>query len=321
MFNIVTIGGATQDIFLISNSFKVRGDNLLINWGEKFLVDKMVVGVGGGAANSAVGFARLGLKTAFWGKVGQDLPGLVVSKQFKLEGVSKKFLDMDPKIQTSTSAILVGEGGEHTIVMYRGHNDDLLANVNDYSSLIKTEWFYLTDLGGHTERLTNKVLDLVQKNNIKLAFIPGQHHLKLGIRALMPVLKNTEILILNVYEAYTLLRGRFPGQNKNSCQQNIKDIKEMLEEFNALGSKVSVITRDVCGINAFDGKNFYFQEAPLVDKPVDTTGAGDSFSSGFISGIIKGKDLQIALKWGTKNAGSVISYYGAQTGLLKESAF
>ena len=317
--DIITIGGATQDIFLISSHYQVSQGKLQLDWGEKFLAEKLYTDVGGGACNSAVGFSRLGLSVAFWGKVGMDIPGQVVAQRLKSENVSAKLLVIDEKMQTSTSAVMVGEGGERAIVMYRGENDNLLSHTTNFDLFTQTDWIYLSDLGDHTENLTTKVLEMVTNNNIKLAFVPGQHQLKMGIAALKPILAKSTVLILNIYEAYNLLYGSYPGESKESCHTDEGDILKMLKTFYDLGPKIVVITRDKCGVSAYDGNLSYQDNPPIIDKVIDTTGAGDAFSSAFITAIINGKDVRTALNWGNKNAGSVIASYGAQYGLLRLS--
>ena len=91
----------------------------------------------------------------------------------------------------------------------------------------------------------------------------------------------------------------------------------MLREFSLLGPEKIVVTRDKCGVSCFDGVDFYESQAINTKNVVDTTGAGDAFASGFLAGIIKEKDIPTSLMWGNKNAGAVISFYGAQHGLLR----
>ena len=52
-------------------------------------------------------------------------------------------------------------------------------------------------------------------------------------------------------------------------------------------------------------------------KVVEATGAGDAFAAGFVSGLIRGKDVEFALQLGLANAESVISHKGAKSKLLK----
>ncbi len=55
---------------------------------------------------------------------------------------------------------------------------------------------------------------------------------------------------------------------------------------------------------------------PDPAPPVDRTGAGDAFSSTFISALILGKDISEALMWAPINSMSVVQGVGAQEGLL-----
>jgi ribokinase len=95
------------------------------------------------------------------------------------------------------------------------------------------------------------------------------------------------------------------------------DVSGIMRKFLKYGVKKVVITDGKNGAQASDGKYFYF--CPVIThKKVDTLGAGDAFAIGFSSAIILGKDLETALKYGTINANSVISFFGAQTGLLSK---
>lgn len=319
MYDVICIGGATQDIFFIDPSFPIKGSDLALEWGEKFLVKDSLITFGGGAANSAVGLARLGFKAAFWGQVGPDLPGEEIARNFKKEGVSLEFLKISPLCKTSISAVMVGLGGEHSIVMYRGKNDDLEAEVKTLEGdLSQTQYFQLADVGSTSETLTGVVVNLVKKYKIKLVFVPGQNQLKLGLSKLASVLQVAELFVLNVYEAYELLGWPFEKSNLNDCSLINKKVEEALVSFNKLGAKKIIITRDICGSQGFDGDKFYTEAAPAVPIKVNTTGAGDAFATGAIAALLKGHDLGTALKWGNQESGAVLGVLGAQPGLLKE---
>ena len=66
-----------------------------------------------------------------------------------------------------------------------------------------------------------------------------------------------------------------------------------------------------------DGKNTYFMPTyPDEKPPYERTGAGDAFSSTFVSALALGKTPLEALLWGPVNSMSVVQYIGAQEGLL-----
>src|SRR5438128_1388556 len=88
-FDVVTIGAATQDVFLQSSSFEeVRnpyapdGLDACLPLGSKINLHDITLASGGGASNAAVAFARFGLKTACVTRVGTDGAGDTIQAEF-----------------------------------------------------------------------------------------------------------------------------------------------------------------------------------------------------------------------------------------------
>jgi len=313
MFDVVTIGGAVQDLFFISPDYQVSDDKLTFTWGEKFVVDDLVQDVGGGACNSAVGFARLGLNTALWARVADDPAGDFVLRRLKDEKISLDFVELIEGGTTSLSTIFVDETGERSIVMYRAGNDELDPKKVDFEKIFETKWLFVAELTGNPTPLIEFVAKEAQETKVKFALVPGLGQLEHGVGPLKEILKRTEVLIFNDYEAGKLLDR---GENTRYPE---KEIEKMLEELSSFGVKIAVITKDVEGVQAFDGQYFYTHPAPEIEKRVDTTGAGDAFASGFIGALTKGQNVEEALALGTESAGRVIQEFGAQKGLLRIS--
>lgn len=316
MFDVIVIGGTTRDFFMISPDYQVEAGYLKLPWGEKTVANQLVKEVGGGGCNAAVAFARLGLKTALVSRVGNDASGEVVAKRLREEGVSLDLLQVGREAQTSTSFILVDTTGEHTIVMYRGSNDEIITPKFSWENLTNTPWLYLADMSAPQEDPSLTIANFAEKHTLKLAFVPGQHQLRRGASQLRPVLLQTEVLILNIYEAQALLGAKVELNKLKDSQ--LEMIDNLLKGFYRMGVKTAVITADVYGVRAFDGKSFLFQEAPHVDKIVNTTGAGDAFAAGLIAGLIRKRSLKESLKLGSEEAGSVLRHLGAQVGLLHD---
>ena len=94
-----------------------------------------------------------------------------------------------------------------------------------------------------------------------------------------------------------------------------QDMAILLANLIKLGPETAVITDGKNGAYAARGNNGYFCSI-VENKPVETTGAGDSFATGFAGAIMSGRDIPEALKWGAINASSVVSQIGPQKGLL-----
>lgn len=322
MFDIIVIGGTTYDIFFQSKNFSIENNKLLFDWGEKFVVDKMDRGPGGGGANAAVGFSRLGLKTALWSQVGNEALGNEIVKALEDEKVSPTFLQKSDF--TSTSCIFLSQTGERSIVMYRGENDllDLTnLNKNQINLFWQTKWIYLADLTGENKDFNQQLLSEAKDHKVKTAFLPGRDEIEAGIQSLENCLQSVDVLILNLFEASKL----FQNISRHDTAQyhgeaGDEKINELLQHLKNYGPAIVVITHDKTGCHAIDDQQIHFIEAPNVpdDKIIDTTGAGDAFSAGFIGGLVYGKNVQECLQWGQKNAGAVIVKMGAQTGLLRK---
>lgn len=315
---VTVIGGATRDIYFLSKKFEVEKDELLLTWGEKLVVDDIHTNVGGGGANAAVGLARLGVKSRLVSQVGDDTFGRRIKHNLADENIDLTLFKMRSDAKTSTSALLTKPNQDHTIVMYRGNNDALQFPQSEREELYKTDWLYITDLAGESQTIVEQLAKEAQERDVKVAFVPGQHQLDRGIQALQNILQNTNIFILNLWEAGRLLNTQIEcsPQSIEECDKFEPTVDDFTNKFNQMGAKVCVITKDICGVSAYDGKKTYSVPAPETEV-VDTTGAGDAFASGFLAAVAKGKSADQALQLGTKNAGSVIAHYGAQTGLIK----
>ena len=172
-FDIITIGSATRDAFFESPNFKpvkskkfIAGKGLCMGLGEKLFVPKVTFTTGGGATNAAVTFARLGFKTAAVARIGDDVSGKAIIEEMKKEGVSPGFFQVDKKLNTAYSAILV-LGGERTILSYKGAAENFEPSQIPWSK-IKTRWIYLGSLAGKFG-IFKKIKELKRKNEVKIS--------------------------------------------------------------------------------------------------------------------------------------------------------
>ncbi len=314
MFDVVVIGGATRDFFMISSRYRVADGRLELPWGEKTVVEELIKEVGGGGCNAAVAFSRLGLKVALMTRVGEDSSGAEVIERLQKEDVARDLVQIRSDSTTSLSCLLTDPSGEHTIVMYRGDNDHYLEEEIDWQALKETKWLYVADVTAVDNDPTDKLAEFAKSNQLKVAFVPGQHQLVKGIKGMNGVLPKTEILILNAYEADLLTGSQLDLQ---ALGESLQQLDGMLKIFTARGVKLVVITADKHGARCSDGQNFYYTPPPRIEKIVNTTGAGDAFAAAFTAAIIRGKGVAEALSLATQNAGSVLQKVGAQAGLMK----
>ncbi len=309
MYDIITIGSVTRDLFVRSSEMEIRKDSraktkqaICFSLGSKIEVDEIHFETGGSAMNSAVTFARQGLKVGMIARVGSDLGGRGAQEYAQECGID--FLIKPTKNgQTAYSILLASPGGERTILVYRGISEHLIRKDIPWAKLSQAKWWYMTHLGGESAKQFVPLLQYAEKNHISVAFNPGKTQLKLG-KKLVPLLKGVKILILNREEA-SYLTGVPYAQEEKIFFTLDKGMSGMV-----------VRTEGPRGVKVSDDTHRW--SAGVLKEPVlvDRTGAGDAFGSGFVSAIIHGKSIEEAIQLGSANATGVIGKWGASKGLL-----
>lgn len=305
-FDIVCVGNAKIDTFLTlreeNQSLRLikETNELCIKFGEKITVEKAEILVGGNAANVAVGTSRLGLKASLVAEIGQD--------EFAQKIINTLFSE---KVDTSNIKQTVGQQSSFsTIINFLGERTIFSEHVKrnhdfDFQNL-STKWVYLTSLGDEWINAYSKTVDFVKRAQSRLAFNPGTLQITAGQKNIESVLAITNVLFVNKEEGETLLEYS-KGQ---------KNVEEIILNLQKLGPKIVVITDGKNGSFAIDDKGNIFKRGIIETEVVEKTGAGDSYSSGFLSALINNKSIEDAMTWGTKNSASVIGKVGAQAGLL-----
>lgn len=311
MFDIITFGSATQDITLKPKRLTVLkydknpGEKeVCFPIGSKIDIEDMQFNTGGGGTNTAATFANQGFKTAFCGVVGKDISGQEIINELKKFKVNTSLVQKTDKKITNHSVVILNSELDRTILAYRG-----AAELMDKDSIpwrkLKAKWLYLAPLTG---LLCDSFLDIVKfafKNGIKVAANPSMAQLSLS--NFSEVIKKIDVLILNQEEASFLTKIPF---------KNEKDIFKKIDE---LCPGVAVMTRGGDGVVVSDGTYIYTAVPPAERKIVDTTGAGDSFASGFLTDYIRTNgDIEKSIQLGMANAVGCLSEVGAKHGLLKK---
>jgi len=314
MYDIITFGSATRDLFLKSKDFKtlkdkrfITGQGLCFNLGSKIYLDDLVFATGGGGTNTAVTFAGQGLKTACIGRVGDDPGGKAILEEldkFKIKG----FVAKDKKIKTAYSIILSVSEKERTILVYSGACHYLTLKDVPFGQL-KTKWIYIAGLSGASAKLLLPIINFAKKNKIKVALNPGAGQLALGLKGLKNILSNVNVLILNQEEGARLANLPFKRE------------KAIFEKLDRFVRGIVVMTKGPEGVTVSDGKYIYSAGIFKEKKYVDRTGAGDAFGSGFVAGLIRTNKIEEAIRLGSANGTAVVEELGAKNGLLTKNRY
>jgi len=311
MFDVITIGGVSRDVFFLTHEGRVINDlerhqkMIAFTYGSKIIPEETEFSHGGGGANTAISFARMGLHTAAILNVGVEGTGSLVIRELEEDKVSCEHITRDKEHHTALSMIISIDGGDHTMFLYRGSNNFI--HVDDWRG-IHAKWFYVASLTGESTELIPEIFSYARAHKIQIAWNPGSEQLAGGYHDMAKYLEDTAVLILNREEACTLLRSKNEKIDYSDKNQIILKLKEIT------GGLV-VMTDSEHGSLVADGKKVFHEPAHST-KVVETTGAGDAYGSTFVSAIMKGYGVRHAMKLSAENAASVVSYLGAQKGLM-----
>lgn len=304
MFDVITFGSATLDVFLRSPGMEVEtggdGKDICVRYGAKLEVNEIHFESGGGGTNSAVTFARQGLKTASVVQVGDDFAGYKISADLTKEGISTELINVQKDTHTDYSTVLWAPDGGRTILIYRGPTKLEMGNVP--WDKLEAPWFYVSSLEGNLE-IVKRLVGL----NRKIAWNPGSRELKQK-EELLTLLPRITQFNVNKEEMEQLLAGGRPT-----------DIGELLKLARELPCEFVVITDDRRGAYLWDKKSLTWWHSGIFEKSprLETLGAGDSFGSALVTGLIKNWSFEETLYFAAANSSSVVAQVGAKKGILR----
>jgi sugar/nucleoside kinase (ribokinase family) len=303
--DLITIGDPTIDTFLkihdahLALTLQPDQTQLCIDYADKIPVDELHHSAGGACVNAAVTAARLGLRVAVYGVTGADPEGRSILSDLEAEGIDTSLMAVDHRHTTNASTALVFHGERTLFVWHQPRSYHL-------PELPPTAWIYATSVGPRVEainRLHKAVRCHLDRHPTRLAFSPGTYQIRMGTRALSPLLQMSELLLVNRHEACELTRSD-------------DHPKALMEALHRLGPKTVVMTDGTHGSYAFDGDRF-LRTGVLPAPVVDRTGAGDGYGAALMAALQLGYPLPVAMAWGTVQAAHVVGVFGATPGLLR----
>jgi sugar/nucleoside kinase (ribokinase family) len=302
---IITIGKATQDVFVKSAStFKqqkhkgVLYEQLPV--GQKLDLDEVVFATGGNVTNAAVTFARQGLHSRYMWCIGTDVASEAILQSLDKEGIDTSQVTQSENYRASYSLILMLDGGERTILNYKGTKLPSDTKDLDFTVIEKGDWLYLSALGDM--ELLEKIISRAAKHGVKVMLNPAGAELKEPTK-LRALLEDVEILAVNKEEAQQIVSG--------------ESMEELIRHAHHY-CPVVIVSDGPHGAFATDGKTIVeagmYEDVPVVDR----TGGGDAFGSGFLSYYAQGKSLKESMVFASANSTSVVTKIGAKEGILHQ---
>ena len=319
MEKVICIGSACKDIFFPTSEGSVTetpGDlmsqkKISFELGAKYKIENRFESLGGVAANVACGLSRLGVKCASYSHIGDDDMSDWIKRELEKSGVSTLLISHEKNSPSDLSAIVVDANSGDRVIFSNQKANSQMEIIPE--KLKGAEWFYIGDLHGNWEEDADQIIRTAAENGIKVAVNPRQVNIHDNAMKVVDIIRSSSVVFLNKDESIEVLSGL----GKNFSEHDLNDEIFLIKKIKELGPEVVAITDGIRGAWGYDGK-YIFHALAIEDNPIDTTGAGDAFASGFFSAFVKKKNLDECLRWGAANAGNSVRFYGGVEGLLKE---
>ena len=234
---------------------------------------------GGAPANVAVGIARLGGTSGFIGRVGDDPFGALMQRTLLTEGVDITYLKQDEWHRTSTVLVDLNDQGERSFTFMVRPSADLFLETTDLPCWRHGEWLHLCSIALSAEPSRSSAFTAMTAirhaggfvsfdPNIREDLWQDEHSLRLCLRQarqLADVVKLSE-------EEWRLISGK---------TQNDRDICALAKEYEIA---MLLVTKGAEGVVVcYRGQVHHF--AGMSVNCVDSTGAGDAFVAGLLTGL------------------------------------
>lgn len=303
MYDLISIGTTSIDLFFSGESLTHSADRFEFAIGGKYFAEHFHESLGGGATNVAIGATKQGLKTVLLAKIGNNPFKKVIVNKLEETGVYYEHFCQYEDDYMNISSIFITEKGEKSLVNYRTPHQHLFACEDDFEKLKKGRALYLANLPSValTDRI--KILHFAKKNNITTFANLGVVDCRRPIEQLEHFLKEVDFLIINGHEFADLVKVPYEDINfKANVVTNY--LPSFLDKF-------LVITNGDKGSFTYHTALTYHQHALNAHKIVDSTGAGDAYTAGFIAEYLQTKNLEQAMEAGSKYAVKILGKIGA----------
>jgi sugar/nucleoside kinase (ribokinase family) len=298
VLKVLSVGNTCLDLVL-------RYGRRLPAWGTEAFFDEAEWRLGGQGANFAIAAAKLELTTWLVSSLGADQIGKQFATELRsIQHVETKFLRMEGS-STGFSVAVVRADGERLFLTFLGHQRiySLEKDVQDLFSVIDKDDFVHVS-GYHMlpafQAGLQPFLREIKSKGARVSFDPGWNPTGLNRSAKAELCR-----VLSHVDYFE------PNEIELSAITDTRTIASGAKRLRAAYSGVLVVKRGRQGSTAIDVDDKHTNVRAFPVQVLDTTGAGDAFDAGFISGIARGQSLGASAKMGNATAALAISRIGA----------
>jgi sugar/nucleoside kinase (ribokinase family) len=272
--------------------------------GELVMADRLLLTIGGCAANAAVDLVKMGVRAAVVGRVGGDIFGRIVAEMLRESGVDDSALKVSPNADTSQTLIVNVAGQDRRFIHTFGANAEFNAADLPLERITRCKVLYL---GGYLLMPNMKQEELLpvftaaRRAGVKTVLdvaVPGKADYLTRLEKLLP---QVDVFLPNNHEAEIITGERDPLRQA--------------ECFHRLGAKTTVIT--LGGEGAILVQEGLRLRSGVYSVPfVDATGGGDAFDAGFIYGLLNNLDAEGCVRVASALGASCVRAIGTTPGVF-----
>lgn len=275
--------------------------------GELVMTERMLLTIGGCAANAAVDLVKMGVKATVAGRVGGDIFGRVVSELLKEHGVDVSGLKVSPAADTSQTLIVNVAGQDRRFIHAFGANAEFRAGDLPMDRLHEFKVLYV---GGYLVVPNLRQEDLIpvfQKaraagvRTVLDVVVPGPGAHLAQLSGLLP---HVDVFLPNNHEAELLSGESEPLRQAEFFQRLGADTVVI-----TLGSEGSVLVR----------KNLRLRAGVFPVNYVDGSGGGDAFDAGYIYGLLHRLPPEECLRVASALGASCVRAIGTTPGVFTQA--
>lgn len=300
--DVTIIGTIVFDIF-IPDVTKIPSKGQAIN------IDHFPYFTGGCGSNTAVVLARCGVKASLIGSIGDDLFGDYVINYLKQNGVDTSRISRSKNFQTSTSILLISKKGERSYFHSPGSNKEIKINQFDLRTISNSKILHIGGanlLPSIDGKPMAKLLKFAKDQKVTTSVDLAWDTENLWLEKLKYSLPYIDILMGNRDELLNITKQK----NNNDALKFLHNCGVKIVACK-LGSKGSIISKDLMKIKVPSFKV----------KSIDSTGAGDAFAGGLLSGLLTGKNLYDCGRIGNYFGSLATTEFGSTSAFINQKCF
>ncbi|MEP7257066.1 MAG: carbohydrate kinase family protein [Flavitalea sp.] len=273
--------------------------------GKLNLINSISLQIGGCAANAAISLSKIGINTSIIGKIGDDSLGKFLLNTLQHENVEVCGMVIDKELTTSSSIVMISSDGERSIIHSMGANEYFEFNdiapqyIRQKKILLIAGTFLMPHFDG---KGTEKLLKLAKEHGV--------------ICCMDTAWDSTGQWLQKIEYALQYLDWFMPSYDEANELSQKTEPEEMADFFISKGVKNVIIKLNIegCFVKP-ENKAGYIVPSYNIIKPVDASGAGDSFCAGFIAGLYQDWEIEKCARFANAAGAHCIMKVGTTSGI------